>query len=1213
MDFEAESGRLVQQIHGLQEVVTALEEQLAALQLNHDGRTTTALPRSPGATFSSTHSSLVETGRSQSISLRIRREQERSAAAFDGRHLSRERPLLSSPPSAQQRGRATSRGRGGSAVSSPPGTPLPHRAARPLSQASPSSPAATAAAKQLRTSPTRMTRRIKEVTGLRTPADKHSPPSSGSVRGLGLRMGTEADEFSASLRLEDDELLDERHSATSSATSSQEDGRPTVSASPPRHFRSDISAIVSGLDGIIDGLRRPLGGAARSPGSPRPRAPLSPVAASPRPRSPAAVSRSASRDDSALLSPAAAASPQRRVRSASPVLTRRGQPVATSPVVLPLSPRARPPLPPMPSPAHTLRSAATSPISFPPASPRPSSVAVAVETSPLASPLGSPASASSRRSRSSRTAVEAEEGPPVAVALSLEWSPEHPADELDLSASTIGLQVPSLDPPNLAASLGRQLEPEAGAGAEELQFKAFLRARRVTSSATSSGREVVPLGLAEELVGRYNAAVADYNELVRRAFHQRHEGRQVKAELREEITASVGLVVELKTRLADLAAVNRSLVEQVRLLEEERAELLGQAAPLPSLNSSSLNPSNPRSPAAAASFSLSASFSAEPFSPGRSRSPQRRPTSPSALRSPARAPPQSPVAVLSSRKLPASPSPLRPSAQSAGPAEPLPLSLTRLAVSVDHAAAREIALLLPELGLAVPSRPAVLGRSLSNDDDRDEEQTAEAEWFEAVERALAVQLADLRGLEESLAAAQALGPGEQPHVLVGLAALQSLLRSLQESRRGLGQRMGRAEAEARRAKQSGREAESKAAALLEICRDKERQAAVLQDSLRAEAADKRRVSAEYQRTLDLLGRQLDDTKRQLSAAEAAAATLPAGQSPRRMRSAAALGLDPALLSRATSSPAVVSFHPPDQRPPAPPTEQGPPHLRVPTASAAFSPSSDEEEDGRGEGDGADDSSYASSVVVVVDDLRRHPSEKLAAPRPDSLHLFQSMAAADFPKQTSSNPSNTNPSSPEKKQKDKSSPSTSTSTNPSHRKSSPSKLAASLSRYQEDLQFIQRSLRSLEDKFLARPAPAQALPPAEAETEASLPSPARSASPSPAQRRHGPAAAEQSLRQLEGRLFSSRPDESFSVAAEQRLAQLEERLRQEEGRSLLLAEQLQTMPASLTVAAAEKRVLEGKLAKAAEAYETNLQRVQTFAAAKVKEIETFLQLEVTLTH
>ena len=286
---------------------------------------------------------------------------------------------------------------------------------------------------------------------------------------------------------------------------------------------------------------------------------------------------------------------------------------------------------------------------------------------------------------------------------------------------------------------------------------------------------------------------------------------------------------------------------------------------------------------------------------------------------------------------------------------------------------------------------------------------------------------------------------------------------------------------------------------------------------------------------------------------------------------------------------------------------------MPTASAAFSPSSDEEEDGRGEGDGADDSSYASSVVVVVDDLRRHPSEKLAAPRPDSLHLFQSMAAADFPKQTSSNPSNPNPSSPEKKQKDKSSPSTSTSTNPSHRKSSPSKLAASLSRYQEDLQFIQRSLRSLEDKFLARPAPAQALPPAEAETEASLPSPARSASPSPAQRRHGPAAAEQSLRQLEGRLFSSRPDESFSVAAEQRLAQLEERLRQEEGRSLLLAEQLQTMPASLTVAAAEKRVLEGKLAKAAEAYETNLQRVQTFAAAKVKEIETFLQLEVTLTH
>jgi hypothetical protein len=72
--------------------------------------------------------------------------------------------------------------------------------------------------------------------------------------------------------------------------------------------------------------------------------------------------------------------------------------------------------------------------------------------------------------------------------------------------------------------------------------------------------------------------------------------------------------------------------------------------------------------------------------------------------------------------------------------------------------------------------------------------------------------------------------------------------------------------------------------------------------------------------------------------------------------------------------------------------------------------------------------------------------------------------------------------------------------------------------------------------------------------------------------------------------------------------LEDRLMRAEARVQLLTQQLENMPASLTVAQAEKRVLEAKLAKAIEAHDFNIQKLQFNAVQKIQEMNAFLELE-----
>lgn len=73
-------------------------------------------------------------------------------------------------------------------------------------------------------------------------------------------------------------------------------------------------------------------------------------------------------------------------------------------------------------------------------------------------------------------------------------------------------------------------------------------------------------------------------------------------------------------------------------------------------------------------------------------------------------------------------------------------------------------------------------------------------------------------------------------------------------------------------------------------------------------------------------------------------------------------------------------------------------------------------------------------------------------------------------------------------------------------------------------------------------------------------------------------------------------------------ELQEELKRTKLRLHLLSEQIQSMPSSLSVAQAEKRVLENKLQKATEAYEINIQRIQDHAIHKIHEIGAFLELE-----
>lgn len=73
-------------------------------------------------------------------------------------------------------------------------------------------------------------------------------------------------------------------------------------------------------------------------------------------------------------------------------------------------------------------------------------------------------------------------------------------------------------------------------------------------------------------------------------------------------------------------------------------------------------------------------------------------------------------------------------------------------------------------------------------------------------------------------------------------------------------------------------------------------------------------------------------------------------------------------------------------------------------------------------------------------------------------------------------------------------------------------------------------------------------------------------------------------------------------------ELEDRLIRAEARVQLLTQQLESMPPSLTVAQAEKRVLEAKLSKAIEAHDFNMQKLQANAVTKIQEINAFLDLE-----
>lgn len=73
-------------------------------------------------------------------------------------------------------------------------------------------------------------------------------------------------------------------------------------------------------------------------------------------------------------------------------------------------------------------------------------------------------------------------------------------------------------------------------------------------------------------------------------------------------------------------------------------------------------------------------------------------------------------------------------------------------------------------------------------------------------------------------------------------------------------------------------------------------------------------------------------------------------------------------------------------------------------------------------------------------------------------------------------------------------------------------------------------------------------------------------------------------------------------------QLQEELRRSELRARMLSEQIQSTPMSLSVAQAEKRVLEAKLVKTAEAYEVNVQRIQTHAVRQIQEVRAFLEME-----
>jgi hypothetical protein len=65
----------------------------------------------------------------------------------------------------------------------------------------------------------------------------------------------------------------------------------------------------------------------------------------------------------------------------------------------------------------------------------------------------------------------------------------------------------------------------------------------------------------------------------------------------------------------------------------------------------------------------------------------------------------------------------------------------------------------------------------------------------------------------------------------------------------------------------------------------------------------------------------------------------------------------------------------------------------------------------------------------------------------------------------------------------------------------------------------------------------------------------------------------------------------------------------ETRCALLTQQIQSMPVSLNVANAEKRVLEGKLEKAVISSENTVRKIQIEATTRIKELEAFAAIEV----
>jgi hypothetical protein len=418
-------------------------------------------------------------------------------------------------------------------------------------------------------------------------------------------------------------------------------------------------------------------------------------------------------------------------------------------------------------------------------------------------------------------------------------------------------------------------------------------------------KEFCSIQLLDAMIVRYNELIKEYNTLTKSSYHSYHQHNQMKEEYRSEIKNSVSFIYDLKMRLQEADSLNSHLTEQIHLLEEEKLEkeeqererererLTSEARAGVSLERSSLSPS---------AKELRKSYSSSPlFSPSSYNNDSSNNLS--ARKSNDQTDDSSPVRLINSRSVSnkslsplkppqpqSSPSPLRlakrgeqqqpqeeEDRQRGGLAE-IPLSITKLLVTVDRFDHREYSLLLPEFSLysvdSSSSSPNRRHRHENNEELLEKMLLQCQNDLSVIEKTLSLP-------ENEISTSSVDNSADSLHLLIRFTSIKSFLESVQQMKvhyevkdndlsNDLQYFLERSEENEEKTKELTEvllEKERTTRELREVLLEKERNILSLQEKVQVLSTDKRLLDKEYTKTLSFLQQSLEETKKEVQKSE----------------------------------------------------------------------------------------------------------------------------------------------------------------------------------------------------------------------------------------------------------------------------------------------------------------------------------------------------------